>query len=371
MSEFIILHELSPDLQQTAYSFDVTIHLQDFRTGVIDLVLEGHTKAVKRFTYSPCGRWIASGGKDRIIRLWDLHNGGQSHILSESDAESEVASDAESDDAPDAALDTEFEEDELDTEFDEGEMDTESDEGEPDAESNEDESDVESEDGASDAEPEHEVPYQIALTFTSTGLRLALGINDGMVNVYDTQSKELLTATTIEDQGVSALAYSPNNQELAIGGTAGAVFFWDPSQSDEPGYTLNGGPAAVRSISYSPWKDWLAYGDEGMKVHLCRRRLTQSESSDMEPSWSVVYVVEGFLQATMVGDDGGDTSVTVELVWGSNIGMLGAVGMRLDGVVGLDAGSRRLLEQRGAVGDFLSDEADVGSDGVLEVAGEN
>ncbi|KAF9119286.1 hypothetical protein BGX30_003943 [Mortierella sp. GBA39] len=259
-----------------------------------------------------------------------------------------------------------------------------------DAESDEDEPDVES---------EHEVPYQIAFTFTSTGLRLAAGINDGTVNIYDTQSKELLTTTTLEDQGVSALAYSPDNQELAIGGTEGAIVFWD-TQLDERGHTLNFGAAAVRCITYSPWVDWLAFGDEDMSVHLCRRRQSQSESSDMEASWCVVYVVEGFLYwvrdiawnpvvrnefvtgchdrsvrvwRILEGGDGGDGSVSVELVWGSSIGMLGAAGMMLDDVVGLDAGSRRLLKQRGAVGDFLAlekDEADVGSDGVLDVAGE-
>ena len=120
----------------------------------------------------------------------------------------------------------------------------------------------------------------------------------------------------------------------------------------------------------------------------------------MEPSWCVVSVVEGFLgwiraidwnpvvQNEFVtgcqdrsvrvwrildGDNGGNGSVSVELVWGSNICMLSAAGIKLDGVVGLDAGNRRLLIQRGAVGDFLAferDQKDVGSDGVLKVAGE-
>ncbi|KAK3827109.1 MAG: WD40-repeat-containing domain protein [Linnemannia elongata] len=214
-----------------------------------------------------------------------------------------------------------------------------------------------------------------------------------------TTSKEPLTETTIEYKGVIALAYSPNNQELAIGCTDGVVVFWDP-QSDELGHTLNFGTAAVRCITYSPWKDWLAFGDEDMRVHLCQRRQSQSESSDMETLWCVVHVVEGFLDwvrdiawnpvvrnefvtgcqdrsvrvwRILEGEDGGDGSVSVELVWGSNIAMLGAVGMKLDGVVGLDAGSRRLLKQRGAVSDFLAfetDEADGESDGVLEVAGE-
>ncbi|KAK3833553.1 MAG: WD40-repeat-containing domain protein [Linnemannia elongata] len=235
--------------------------------------------------------------------------------------------------------------------------------------------------------------------FTSTGLRLAVGINDGTINIYDTQSKELLTTTAIEDLQVRALAYSPNNQELAIGCTDGVVVFWD-SHSDEPGHTLKFGTAAVRCVSYSPWKDWFAFGDNDNRVLLCRCHPSQSDSSDMEASWYVVYVVEGFLGLvtdivwnpavrnefvtgscdrsvrvwrTLEGVDGGDGPVSVELVWGSNIGMLSAPGMRLDGIVALDAGSRRLLKQRGAVGDILAferDEADVGPGGVLEGTGE-
>ncbi|KAG0060525.1 WD_REPEATS_REGION domain-containing protein, partial [Linnemannia elongata] len=355
LSEPIFVHELSPHLQQTAYGCKEIIRLQNFRTGVVDLVLEGHTKMVQRLSHSPCGRWIASVDEDRSIRLWDLHNGGKDHVLSEKDAESDAA--------PDAPLDAQ------------------SDDDEP------------------GAKPEGEEPSPDALAFTSTGLRLAVGFNDGTVNIYDTHSKKLLTTTTIKNQRVSALAYSPNNLELAIGCYDGVVLFWDP-QSDEPGHILHFGTDAVYCITYSPWKDWLAFGGDDMRVHLCRRRQSQSESSDMEALWCVVSVVEGFLDwvwdiawnpnarnefvtgcqdrsvrvwRILEDDDGGNGVVSVELVWGSNIGMLGAAGMKLDGVVGLDAGSRRLLKQRGAVGDILDverDEADVGSDGVLEVAGE-
>ncbi|KAG0057427.1 hypothetical protein BGZ89_001855 [Linnemannia elongata] len=326
LSKTVFLHELSPDLQKTAYCFDETMEVQDFRTGVVNLYLEGHTKA--------------------------------------SDAASDAGPDAESDAVPDA----------------------EPEEDEPDAESEKPEPDAEIEDDDPDAESDDELVSPTALTFMSTGLRLAFGLNDGTLYIYDTQSKELSATTSmvdlasIEGLGVFALAYSPNDQELAIGCTEGVVVFWDP-QSDKPCHTLKVGTAAVRCFAYSPWDDWFAVGGEDMNVHLCRRRQSQSESSDMEPSWCVVSVVEGFLDwiraidwnpvvqnefvtgcqdrsvrvwRILEGEDGGDGSVSVELVWGSNIGMLGAVGMRLDGVVGLDAGNRRLLKQRGAVGDFLT-----------------
>ncbi|OAQ35766.1 WD40 repeat-like protein, partial [Linnemannia elongata AG-77] len=220
-SEVLFVQKLSPDTQQSACCFDETIHLQDLQTGVVELFLEGHTDDIKKVAHSPCGRWIASTSKDGSVRLWDLHNGGQGHVLFETNAE-----------------------------------------------------------------------FNAASAFTSTGLRLAVGFIDGTVNIYDTQSKELLTTTTIEDQRVRALAYSPNNLELAIGCQGGVVVFWD-RQSDEPGHVLHFGTDAVCCITYSPWKDWLAFGGDDMRVHLCRR--CQSESSDMEALWCVVFVVEGVL----------------------------------------------------------------------------
>ncbi|KAG0058757.1 hypothetical protein BGZ90_004789, partial [Linnemannia elongata] len=259
--------------------------------------------------------------------------------------------------------------------------------------------DAHSDGGEPGAVPEDEEPSPTALTFMSTGLRLAIGFNDGTVNIYDTQSKDLLTTTTIRDQEVSALACSPNNQELAIGGMNGVIVFWDP-ESDKLGNTLHFATAGVCRITYSPWKEWLVFGDGDNRIYLCRRSHLQSELSDVVALWCVVSVVEGFIEYVrdiawnpvirnefvtgcldrsvrvwriLEGENGGDGSISVELVWGSNIGMLGAAGMRLDGVVGLDAGSRRLLKQRGAVGDFLTiekDEADVGSSGVLETASE-
>ncbi|KAK5797127.1 WD40-repeat-containing domain protein [Linnemannia elongata] len=251
----------------------------------------------------------------------------------------------------------------------------------------------------SDAIPYDDDQYDFALTFTSTGLRLAVGINDRTVNIYDTQSKELLTTKTIEDPGVKALAYSPNNQELAISCFNGVVLFLDP-EDDKPGYTVTLGTAPLHRISYSPWEDWLVFGNLDHRAHLCRRRQSQLGLDDTEGSWCYVYVVDRFLSFIMdiawnhvvrnefvtgcmdrsvrvwrilEDDDGGNGSVSADVVWGTNIGMLVAAGMMLDSVVGLDAGNRRLLKQRGAVGDTLDferDEADVESDGVVEVAGE-
>ena len=41
-----------------------------------ELMLQsGHTKSANAVAFSPDNRWLASGGKDNVIKIWDLANG--------------------------------------------------------------------------------------------------------------------------------------------------------------------------------------------------------------------------------------------------------------------------------------------------------
>jgi len=41
-----------------------------------ELILQsGHTKSANAVAFSPDNRWLASGGKDNVIKIWDLTNG--------------------------------------------------------------------------------------------------------------------------------------------------------------------------------------------------------------------------------------------------------------------------------------------------------
>ena len=60
---------------------DKTIYLWDAESGKLKRVLTLHTGIVLSTTFSPDGRTIASGGRDKTIRLWNAESGELKHTL--------------------------------------------------------------------------------------------------------------------------------------------------------------------------------------------------------------------------------------------------------------------------------------------------
>jgi hypothetical protein len=62
----------SPDGETLAVAVGRIVQLWDVASGRLGARLEGHEGNVKCLAYSPNGAYLASGGHDRMVRLWDV-----------------------------------------------------------------------------------------------------------------------------------------------------------------------------------------------------------------------------------------------------------------------------------------------------------
>jgi WD40 repeat protein len=66
----------SPDGRWLASGYrDKTVKLWDTASGNLIRSLEGHQSAVNSVAFSPDGRWLASGSADKTVKLWDPSSG--------------------------------------------------------------------------------------------------------------------------------------------------------------------------------------------------------------------------------------------------------------------------------------------------------
>jgi WD40 repeat protein len=66
---------ISPDQKIEAKADGATIRLFDVGTGKEVRAMKGHTDTVTAMAFSPDGRSLISGGKDKTVACWDLATG--------------------------------------------------------------------------------------------------------------------------------------------------------------------------------------------------------------------------------------------------------------------------------------------------------
>lgn len=217
--------DLSPDgSHMVTASDDGTAKIWDTATGQELFSLTGHIGWVDDAVFSPDGRLVATAGHDQMIKLWDAATGQElQSYAGHNDAVLNLAF------SPDGRLlaSAGFELILFDLIT-----------------------------GQSVGTYEGEIRRVI---LSPNGEKLATGDNDGLVQVWDVETSQLLLNFPGHTGRIDALAFSPDGQLLASTGQDGTVKVWDVegalnsnTQTGTELYTFRGHVSQVRDVDFSP-----------------------------------------------------------------------------------------------------------------------
>jgi WD40 repeat protein len=174
---------------------DWTVRVWDAATGAQRTILTGHEGPVRALAVAPDGTWLASGGSDRTVRVWDAATGAQRAVLTG-----------------------------------------------------------------------HEGPVR-ALALIPGWPWIASASGDGTVRVWDAATGEYHTGWVAHQGGAEALAVAPDGTWLASGGSDRTVRVWDAATGAQR-TILTGHEGPVRALAVAPDGHWLASGGSDRTVRV-------------------------------------------------------------------------------------------------------
>ena len=212
----------SPDGRTLASgSRDRTIRLWDTNTGEHKLTLEGHTDGVTCLSFSPDGSTLASGSWDDTIRLWDAKTGQHLQTLEEhTDGVRSVVFSPDGSTLASGGYDNTLRL-----------WDTETGQHKPVLEGHTD--------------------YIRSVVFSPDGSTLASGSYDRTLRLWDTETGQHKLTLEGHTDGVLSVAFSPDGSTLASGSYDRTLRLWD-AETGQHKLTLEGPMDDVNSVAFSP-----------------------------------------------------------------------------------------------------------------------
>ncbi|CAI7644574.1 unnamed protein product [Penicillium viridicatum] len=251
-------------------SRDKTIKLWDPATGALKHTLEEHSDPVCSVAFSPDGWLLASGSEDKTIKLWDPATGALQHNL---EGHSDIVESV--DFSPDGRLLASGSHDQT----------------------------VKLWDPATGALKhtleEHSDPvYSVA--FSPDGWLLASGSGDKTIKLWDPTTSVFKHTLEGHLASVRSVAFTLDGQVLASGSLDRTIKLWDPTTGALT-HTLRGHLDTVESVSFSPDSRLLASGSHDQTVKLwdpATGVLKHTLEGYSNWFWSVTFSPDGQLLAS-------------------------------------------------------------------------
>ena len=228
----------SPDGKYLASgSSDKTIKLWDVASGICLKTLSGHSGVVYSVSFSPDGKYLASGSADKTIKLWDVASGRNLQTLRRHSGSVESVSFS-----PDGKY------------LASGSYDNT----------------IKLWDVASGRNLQTlsgHSSYVESVSFSPDGKYLASGSYDNTIKLWDVASGTCLQTLSGHSGSVESVSFSPDGKNLASGSSDETIKLWDVA-SGTCLQTLSGHSGSVESVSFSPDGNYLASGSFDKTIKL-------------------------------------------------------------------------------------------------------